>query len=247
MQTTTDLNCDMGEGMLTDALIMPFISSANIACGFHAGSDDTIRRTVELCLEFNVAAGAHPSFNDKENFGRKEQTWEPASLYELVSDQLRIFEKNAFKLGCTMHHVKPHGALYNMAAKDKWMSSVIVKAIKDFDENLLVYGLAGSHLISEAEAIGLKAVNEVFADRTYQDDGSLTPRSLPGSLIGNEEQALHQVLQMVRQQRVTAISGKWFPVRADTICIHGDGPHAVTFAQSIYQYLKAHQIDIKTI
>ncbi len=247
MAQKIDINCDMGEGIATDALIMPYISSANIACGYHAGDDDTIKRTVELCLQNKVAAGAHPSFLDKENFGRKEQYWDDEMLYDLVSEQLCNFEKIAFPLGCIMHHVKPHGALYNMAAKDKWLSRIMVKAIKDFDENLLVYGLSGSHIIGEAEAIELKAVSEVFADRTYQNDGSLTPRSHIDALITDDEKAVQQVLQMLQQKTVTTQSGAALPIKAETICIHGDGIHAVTFAQHIYLQLKAHHIAIETI
>jgi 5-oxoprolinase (ATP-hydrolysing) subunit A len=242
-----DINCDMGEGMATDAMIMPYISSANIACGYHAGDADIIKRTIELCLQNNVAAGAHPSFLDKGNFGRKEQYWDDEMLYNLVSEQLYIFEKIAFPLGCIMHHVKPHGALYNMAAKDKWLSRIMVKAIRDFDEHLLVYGLSGSHIISEAEEIGLKAVNEVFADRTYQHDGSLTPRSQTDALITDDEKSVKQVLQMLQHKTVTTQSGITFPIQAETICIHGDGVHAVTFTKSIYEQLKAHHIAIETI
>ena len=150
-------------------------------------------------------------------------------------------------MGCIMHHVKPHGALYNMAAKYKQLSSIIAKAIHDFDENLLVYGLAESYIISEAEQIGLKAVNEVFADRTYQDDGSLTPRSQPGALIEEDEKAWLQVQEIITRQTVTTSGGIAFPIKAETICIHGDGPHALKFARSIYENLKAHHIAIKTI
>jgi len=242
-----DFNCDMGEGMENDAGIMPYLSSANIACGYHAGDAETMKRTIGLCMEHGVAAGAHPSFLDKENFGRKEQYLDDEMLYDLISEQLYFFEKTAFPLGCIMHHVKPHGALYNMAAKDKWLSRIILKAIKDFDENLLVYGLSGSHLISEAEEIGLKAVNEVFADRTYQADGSLTPRLQPGALIEDAEKAVQQVLQMINQKTVQTQSGTAIPIIADTTCIHGDGVHAQSFAHNIYQQLKALHIGIKTI
>ncbi len=247
MPLQIDLNCDMGEGMKTDALIMPFISSANIACGYHAGNDETIKKTVALCLKNNVAAGAHPSFFDKENFGRKEQYWDDKMLYDLVSEQLYYFVTIAFSMGCIMHHVKPHGALYNMAAKNKNLSRILVKAIKDFDQNLLVYGLSGSHLVCEAEAIGLKAVSEVFADRTYQNDGSLTPRSQPGALITETHIAGEQVLQMIQNQSVTTQDGITLAIKAATICIHGDGVHAVAFAQAIHQQLKVHHIEIKNI
>ncbi|MES2772818.1 MAG: 5-oxoprolinase subunit PxpA [Bacteroidota bacterium] len=247
MPQSIDINCDMGEGMETDVLILPFISSASIACGYHAGNEDTIKRTIELCLENGVAAGAHPSFFDKENFGRKEQYLSAEEVYQLVGEQLYIFEKLASPMGCVMHHVKPHGALYNMAANDRTLSNIVAKAVGDFDENLLVYGLCGSHFISEAAARGLRVANEVFADRSYQDDGTLTPRSQTGALIEEDEKALQQVLQMINTQTVTAQSGNTFPIKAETICIHGDGAHAVSFAHTIHQYLKGHHIEIKTI
>jgi UPF0271 protein len=242
-----DLNCDMGEGIGNDHLIMPFISSANIACGYHAGDEDTMKRTVELALKYKVAIGAHPSFNDKQNFGRSELQVALNELYDLVAIQISLLQKIAVRSGATLHHVKPHGALYNMAARNKEMSATIAKAVKDAGEDLVLYGLSNSHLITEAGNIGLRTAPEVFADRTYQDDGSLTPRSQPGALIEDETTSIQQVLQMIQQQQVQSVSGKTIPIKAGTLCLHGDGKHAVQFAEHIHSTLKQKGIAISTI
>ncbi|WP_260607632.1 5-oxoprolinase subunit PxpA [Chitinophaga polysaccharea] len=240
-----DLNCDMGEGLDNDAAIMPFISSANIACGYHAGSHDTMLHTATLALENNVAIGAHPGFADKENFGRTEQQLSDQALYELITTQLYAMQLVCKSLGAIMRHVKPHGALYNMAARSPVMARVIVKAVKDTDPQLCFFGLSSSWLITAAKEAGLKTASEVFADRTYQDDGSLTPRSHPGALIEKEELAIAQVLQMVTGQKVTTVNGHTIPITAETICIHGDGAHAAAFARTINAALRDHQLTIQ--
>ncbi len=233
-----DLNCDMGEGIGNDEALMPFITSVNISCGFHAGNGDTIRDTMALAIRHNIRIGAHPSFRDKENFGRKEMFLDRDKLYAIVLEQLIKIDLIAKEKGIKLHHVKPHGALYNMAAKNAETANIIAQAIKDFNEELILYGLSNSFLVSEGKSLGLQTANEVFADRTYQDDGRLTPRSQNNALIEDEEQCLQQVLQMVKQGTVTATSGKIIPMAADTICIHGDGKHAVSFAKKIYEALK---------
>lgn len=233
-----DLNCDMGEGIGNDEAIMPFITSANIACGFHAGSGDVIRKTIDLALQHHVHIGAHPSFRDKENFGRKEMYLPPEKLYAIILEQLIKMDLIAKEKGAQLHHVKPHGSLYNMAAKDISIAKIIAQAVKDFNDELVLYGLSNSFLISEAKALGLKTLNEVFADRTYDDDGKLTPRSKTNALIEDEEQSIQQVLQMVKEGTVTTTSGKKISIVADTICIHGDGKYAVTFAEKIHEALK---------
>lgn len=232
------INCDMGEGAGNDALIMPYIQSANIACGYHAGDAATMRATIELCLKHQVDIGAHPSFYDRENFGRKEMDLPVQILYEMVTQQLQVLFDAAAGCGATMHHVKPHGALYNMSARDAITAAVIAHAVKDFDSSLVLYGLSGSYSVSEALKLGLKTANEVFADRTYRDDGSLTPRSQPGSLLEDPGKVVEQVLQMTREGYVTTITGNKIPVTADTICIHGDGEHAVEFAKAIHDTLQ---------
>lgn len=242
-----DLNCDIGEGMTTDAHIIPFISSANIACGFHAGNEDTIRQTIELCLQYNVAIGAHPSWPDKENFGRKEMHLPEQELFNCITEQLYIITRIASAYNTKMHHVKPHGALYNQSAKDRNIAATIAMAVKAFDASLLLFGLSGSCSLTEAEQEGLHTAHEVFADRTYQDNGSLTPRSQPNALIESEEKAVSQAIQMIEKGTVETVSGTLIRVKADTICLHGDGKHAVAFCRNIHQQLKQNKIEIKAV
>jgi UPF0271 protein len=233
-----DINCDLGEGFTTDDLIMPCITSASIACTYHAGSEKTMKNTVLLAIKHNVKIGAHPSFFDKENFGRTELKASPIEVYGLVRNQLMILQKVVAEHNSEMHHVKPHGALYNIAAKDPNIAKAICSAVKDFNPHLFIYGLSNSCLITEAHAVGLTAMNEVFADRTYQDDGSLTPRLLSNALIEDENKAIEQVLHMVQYGTVKTISGKNIPIHAETVCIHGDGKYAVQFAQRLNKDLK---------
>ena len=234
-QAGIDINCDMGEGIGNDEAIMPFITSANIACGYHAGDEETMRTTIQLAMRHGVNIGVHPSFFDRANFGRTEMKTSPEEVYQLIRDQLLLFKKIAAAAGAGMHHVKPHGALYNMAARDAALAKAVAQAVKDFDANLVLFGLSGSVSISEAKAAGLQTRSEVFADRTYQDNGSLTPRSQPNALIEDETKAIQQVLQMVTKKTVTAVSGKEVPIIAETVCIHGDGKNAVRFAKAIFQ------------
>jgi UPF0271 protein len=227
----------MGEGFSNDEALMPFISSANIACGFHAGDDITMDKTVALAQRHGVAVGAHPSFFDRENFGRSEMKLHSNEIYELVQNQIKILRSVAAKHDARLQHVKPHGALYNMSVKDVTIARAIVLAVKDYDPNLMLFGLSGSHLVKEAHELGLKTKSEVFADRTYQDDGSLTPRSNPNALIQDTRKAVDQSLQMIHKKTVNTISGKVVPVIAETICIHGDGKYAVAFAKAIKEAL----------
>jgi 5-oxoprolinase (ATP-hydrolysing) subunit A len=230
-----DINCDMGEGIGRDEQLMPFIDSANIACGYHAGDIATMQHTIDLCREHKVSVGAHPSFLDKENFGRKEMQLPPEDLYELIIQQLIIINELTEQSSLPLIHVKPHGALYNMSARDPLLANVIARAVKDFNKELVLFGLSGSHSIAEAKKIGLKSRSEVFADRTYRDDGSLTPRSVAGALIDDADKAVAQALEMVNEGTVTTTSGKKITILAETVCIHGDGEHAVEFARAIRQ------------
>jgi len=220
-----DINCDLGEGLENDALIMPFISSANIACGYHAGDTDTMHRTIELCKKYNVHIGAHPSFLDREHFGRKEMELPPHAIYELITQQLMVIDEVAGSCDIKLHHVKPHGALYNMSARDPLLAQIIAKAVRDFDAHLILYGLKNSFSISEAKKLGLKTSEEVFADRRYDKNGMLTSRSDPRALIDDVNEMLKQVIEMVQEGN------------AETICIHGDGEHAVVFAKAIHDYI----------
>jgi len=247
MKQWIDLNCDMGEGYDSDALIMPFISSANIACGYHAGDENTMIRTISLARKQGVAIGAHPSYPDRENFGRKKMSLSADEVYQLVTDQLRILHNIASDMGMPLHHVKPHGALYNTAASDPAIATAIAHAIADFDARMILYGLANSASGPAAQKLGLKFWNEAFADRTYTDEGLLTPRSETGALIENDEAAIAQVWQMLEAGTVLSTNGKAVSLEPDTICIHGDGAHAVAFAQKIHASLQEKGILIKAV
>ena len=242
--TSVDLNCDIGEGCGNDAELMRHITSANIACGFHAGDGATMGRTVELALENGVAVGAHPGYRDRENFGRTEMSLPTDEVRRLILDQLEALKAECDRQGAKIRHIKPHGALYNQAAKDPELASVLAEAVAEFDRDLILYGLSGSHSVFEAEKVGLKTASEVFADRTYRSDGTLTPRSQPNALISETETSLTQVLDMVRYGRVRSTDAVMVPIMAETICIHGNGPNAVEFARTIRARLTSEGIRI---
>jgi 5-oxoprolinase (ATP-hydrolysing) subunit A len=244
-----DLNCDMGESfgawqMGNDAALMDYVSSVNVACGFHAGDASVIRKTVETAIEKGVKIGAHPSFPDLQGFGRRELKMSAREIFDIVLYQVSAVKGICEALGAKLNHVKPHGALYNKAAKDAEISAAIAEAVKRTDENLIFYGLSGSFLISEAEKIGLRTASEVFADRTYQPDGTLTPRTASNALIQDSKQAIAQVLEMILEQKVTAANGEKVALKTETICIHGDGEHALEFAKLINAELKRCGIEI---
>ncbi len=235
-----DLNCDMGEGMIWDPDVMPYISSVNIACGGHAGDEDTMRRTVALALAHETAIGAHPSFPDRENFGRTDlldNGFQMDLLTGIIRDQLQVLQKICEESGTKMHHVKPHGALYNRAARDAKLASLICRTIHSFDPSLILYGLSGSEMKTAAEAMGLAFVNEVFADRSYSDNGLLTPRTEAGAIIHDPGKAAAQALRMVREGSVLSLTGNPIGLQADTICIHGDMDQAPSFARTISHLL----------
>lgn len=243
--TTIDLNCDIGEGCGSDTELMRYISSANIACGFHAGNGDTMRRTAELALEHGVAIGAHPGYADPENFGRTPMNLAPAEVRQLIFDQLEALKQACDELGARIRHVKPHGALYNQAAKDRELSSAVVEAVAEWDSNLIFYGLSGSEMIAAAEKVGLRTASEVFADRTYRSDGSLTPRTEMNALITETETSVDQVLDMVRYGRVRSTDAIMVAIKCETICLHGDGEHAVEFASMVRESLESNGIKIQ--
>jgi UPF0271 protein len=244
MKQWVDLNCDLGEGCTTDEAIMPFISSANIACGYHAGDVDTIKQTIALAKQNNVAIGAHPSYPDRANFGRKEMDLPIQEIKSLVIEQVRQVQSLAEAIGLTLHHVKPHGALYNKAAKDEETARAIAEAVYAIDPSLILFGLANSESGKAAKKLGLAFYNEVFADRTYTDQGHLTPRTEANAMITTDEEAIQQVIQMLQEETVTSTNGKTISIQADTICIHGDGEHAVSFAQHINSIILASNIQI---
>ncbi len=240
-----DLNCDMGEGFSSDEDLMPLISSVNIACGYHAGDAYIMEKTVTAALNFGVSIGAHPSFRDREHFGRINQLLPPEQVYELVAHQLNVLGNICSRLGTSMAHLKPHGALYNMAAADTQMASAICRAALDFDPDLIIYGLSGSRLPETAREMGLTACSEAFADRTYQEDGSLTPRWHENALLEDPDDCASQVLQMVTNRSVLAVTGLPVPIEAQSICIHGDNPHALEFARRIREVLLKAEIGIR--
>ncbi len=240
---SADINCDMGEsfGVYTigsDQDVIQAITSANIACGYHAGDPATMAKTVRLCIEHDVKIGAHPGLPDLNGFGRRTMQISPEEAYQLIIYQTGALSGFVKAAGSSLSHVKPHGALYNMAAKDKSIADAIAQAIFDFDPRLTLFALSGSALAKAGDKTGLIVAHEVFADRTYQDDGSLTPRSEANALITDEKLAIDQVIQMLEFQTVTTVSGNSIPIKADTICIHGDSPHAPVFAKKIRNQLR---------
>src|SRR5512138_151674 len=231
-----DLNCDMGESygawkMGDDAGIMPLISSANIACGFHGGDPATIRKTVRLAVDHGVAIGAHPSLPDLMGFGRRVMKISPQDMYDLVVYQAGAVEGFARAAGSRLHHIKCHGALYNMAATDEGLSDAMARAAKDL--GVMVYTLSNSTMMRVVAGKGVRALGEVFADRGYSDDGTLAPRDKPGGMIEDAAQSVKQVLGMIEQGIVVSLGGKRVPVSADTLCLHGDQPGAVVFAKEL--------------
>jgi UPF0271 protein len=244
-----DLNCDMGESygawkMGEDAAVMPYITSANIACGFHAGDPATIRRTVRLAVDRGVAIGAHPSLPDLQGFGRRVMKISPQDMYDLVLYQAGAVEAFARAAGAKLHHVKCHGALYNMAADDEALSDAMARAVRDLGADVFLYCLSGSKSLERAKMQGVKAAGEVFADRGYSDDGSLAPRERPGGMIEDPAQAVRQALAMIEQGRVVSLSGTPIPVAADTMCLHGDQPGAVLFAKELRRAFSEHAISV---
>ena len=244
-----DLNCDLGEsfGNYTcglDAEVIPHISSANVACGFHASDPLVMMKTVALAKQYGVSVGAHPGYPDLVGFGRRNMTVSPVELKAMVQYQIGALQAFCKAQGTVLQHVKPHGAMYNMAAKDRKLADAICEAIAEVDSSLILLGLSGSQMLEAAKETGLPWTSEVFADRAYEDDGSLTPRALPGSVITDEEEAIARVLQMVQEGTVTARSGKTIPIQADSICLHGDGVKAVEFARRIRAELTAAGVKI---
>lgn len=249
---SVDLNCDMGESfgpwrMGNDAELMKYVSSVNIACGFHAGDASTMRETVELAIKHRVAVGAHPGYPDLQGFGRRNMSLSEGELCDIVIYQISALKGICEASGTRLTHVKPHGAMYNHAAKDSRVSRAIADAVRLVDPSLILYGLSGSLLIAEAEAAGLRTASEVFADRTYKRDGSLTPRTEPNALISDVEKAAAQALLMVVSGSALAADGTSVPVKADTICLHGDGQNALEFARAVSAVFEENEINIASL
>lgn len=234
-----DLNCDLGEGAGHDAELMSVITSANVACGAHAGDIATMQATVALARRHGVNVGAHPGFRDRENFGRREFLLSSAAIEDLIAEQVA-----ALRALAPVRHVKPHGGLYTLAARDPAVAGAIAAAVHAIDPSLTLFALAGGELVRAGRARGLRVAEEVFGDRTYRPDGSLTPRSQPNALVADEEAMIAQVLQMVVEGRVRATDGTDVPIGADTVCLHGDGPYAVAFAMRLRRELASAGIEV---
>lgn len=252
MRRTIDLNCDIGEdgsdaGAQRESAILAHVSSANVACGLHAGDAHVMRRTMQLAGRLGLAVGAHPSLADRENFGRTEMPVTTDDVYDLTLYQIGASAAMAASVGLRLNHVKPHGALYNMAARERLLAHSIARAIRDFDRELVLFGLSGSQLIKAGEEYGLRCASEVFADRRYQSDGTLVPRSRPDALIDDAEESARQVLDMIEHGFVRAVDGSEVAVRAETLCIHGDSESAPRFARYLREMLSDAGIDIQAL
>ena len=242
-----DFNCDLGEGCGDDAAIIPLITSASIACGGHAGDETTMRATLRLCREHGVAAGAHPSYADRAGFGRQEMALAPEAVLATVREQvLRLMDAAAAER-MRLSHVKPHGALYNVAARDRAVADAVASAVAGIDPKLMLFGLSGSQLTAAAEAAGLRAVHEVFAERRYEAEGSLTPRNRDDAVIHDLDEAIAQVRGLVRNGSVVARTGERIALRADTLCLHGDRVDAAQFAKAIHDALLADRVRILSV
>lgn len=244
-----DLNSDLGEsfGRYTigaDDKIIPLITSANVACGYHASDPVVMNKTIKLAKEAGIRVGAHPGFPDLMGFGRRNMVVSPAEAKAYTLYQLGALDAFCRANGVKMQHVKPHGALYNMAAKDYKLSQAICEAVKEFDDSLIIMALSGGELIRAAEDMGLRVASEVFADRAYEEDGSLVSRTKEGSMITDENEAIARVVRMVKEQKVTAITGKDISIKADSICVHGDGAKALAFVEKIRAELTKQGVEI---
>lgn len=239
-----DFNCDLGEGCGDDAAIVPWISSASIACGAHAGDDASMRATLRLCRAHGVAAGAHPGHADPDHFGRRELDLSESDLRALLHAQLQRIAALAEAEGVRLAHVKPHGALYNQSAREPGIARVIATSVRDFDPGLRLYGLAGSASIEAAKAAGLAVAEEAFAERAYDGDGRLAPRGTPGAVLAGIGPALAQVRRLLREGCVLARDGSRLALRADTLCLHGDREDAAAFARALRQALETEGVRV---
>lgn len=247
-----DLNCDLGESFGTYSLgmdeeVLKYITSANIACGWHAGDSLVMEKTVALAKKNNVAVGAHPGYPDLVGFGRRNLSVSPKELKTYVKYQVGALFAFAKSEGVKMQHVKPHGAMYNMAAKDYKLALAIAEGIKEVDENLILMGLANSELIKAGKDVGIKVANEVFADRAYNDDGTLVARTLPGAVIHDKDLAIKRVIKMVKDGKIESINGKIIEIVPQSICIHGDNPEALEFSKNIKEALIKEGIEVVSL
>ena len=244
-----DLNADLGEsfGAYTigaDPELIPLITSVNVACGFHAGDPLVMHKTVELCAKYGVAVGAHPGFPDLAGFGRRNMAMKPEEAKAAVLYQAGALAAFCRAAGVPLRHVKLHGAMYNMAAKDPLLARAVAEAVASLGEGIALMGLSGSEMLKAAHEAGVPVLSEVFADRGYRSDGSLVPRGQPGDLIRDEEEAASRVLRMIREGVVRSVEGVDVPIRADSVCVHGDGPKALAFAGKLRQELEKAGVEV---
>ncbi len=244
MRLSIDLNADLGEGAGHDEELFELISSANIATGFHAGDSDSMHAAVSTAKKHGVAVGGHPSFFDRENFGRKEIEVSNQEVFDAVAYQLGVFQAIASAVGVQPSHVKPHGALYNMAVRDDKLADAIARAIESVDPKLILFAPDNTELARAGEAHGLQVAREIFADRNYQNDGWLVPRTRPDALLHDPKEAAERVLRMLREGKVRSVEGGDIDVRGETICVHGDTPGAVEFARELRLQLEREGVRI---
>lgn len=239
-----DLNADLGEGAAYDAEILACVSSANIACGGHAGDKQSMQSAIALCLQHHVAIGAHPSYVDRANFGRTEMQLSALQLRQQLYDQVQSFQELLQQQGTRLAHLKPHGALYNQAARDLAIADVLISFIQEYDPALPLMCLAGSVCAQHARAAGIRVIEEGFADRRYHQNGQLMSRTLPGAVIEDNQSALQQTTQLILEQQILSAEGIHIPMRVDTVCLHGDGLHALQLAQMLRAHLQELNIQI---
>ncbi|HCS66882.1 MAG TPA: LamB/YcsF family protein [Oribacterium sp.] len=249
---SVDLNSDLGEsfGRYTigaDDKVIPLITSANVACGFHASDPVVMEKTIRMAREAGTQVGAHPGYPDLMGFGRRNMNVSPAEAKAYTLYQIGALDAFCKAQGLKLQHVKPHGAFYNMAAKDYKLAKGICEAIASYDSNLILMALSGSEMIRAAEDCGLRAASEVFADRAYEEDGSLVSRTKEGAMITDENEAIARVIRMIKEQKVTSITGKDIPLKADSVCVHGDGAKALAFVEKIREALTKEGIAIRPL
>ena len=244
MNTRIDLNCDVGEGSTPEQLdieheLIRHVTSANIACGLHAGSPDLMRQTVKLACRYGVAIGAHPGFPDRDGFGREERPWSPGEVESLVSYQVGALSAIARLEGAVLSHAKPHGALYNMAARDATLALAVAKAVAMIDQRLILVGLAGSQIIEAGKKLGLRVAAEAFVDRAYHYDGRLVSRTQPGALLIDQQAVIRRLHDLIEHGHIGSIEGVALSISPNTICLHADTPEAPALARAIHSFLNA--------
>ncbi|WP_308635662.1 LamB/YcsF family protein [Paenibacillus silvisoli] len=249
-QRFVDLNCDFGEGYGAytfghDDALLAHVTSVNIACGFHAGDPHTMRAAVEMAARAGAAIGAHPGLPDRLGFGRREMAVTADEVYDLTLYQIGALDAFARAAGSSLRHVKPHGALYHMTGRSAELADAFVRAVQAYQPSLLVYGQWGSELLRAADRLGVRGVSEIFADRSYQADGTLTPRSEPGATLTSAEESLQQTIGIIEQGKAKTSGGAVIAIQGDTVCLHGDGPHAAAFAAALREGLKSAGIGVR--